>query len=207
MKIKVGLIDYGAGNLYSVENALSGLKCDVVIASKPEMLEGVDKVILPGVGAFPDGIKNLNNLGFSDYIKEYVSTGGSLLGICLGMQLLLAIGNEGERTNGLGLVDGSVEPIIASKNCRVPHMGWNDIEGEQEKILLFDGIDTRAAFYFVHSFHAVLSEDVHAVYTSYCDKKFVAAYQKDNLYGVQFHPEKSQKVGIKLLDNFIWHGS
>lgn len=204
MKTTVGIIDYGIGNIFSVENALRALKCDVVIATSPAELDGIHKIILPGVGSFPDGISNLNALGFSEYIRNHISSGGKILGICLGMQLLLEIGTEGIRTEGLGLIKGVVEPISVTQNCRVPHMGWNNIVSENaDDIDLFNGINMESAFYFVHSFHAVLSDDVKVVYTDYCNNKLVAAYQKNNLYGVQFHPEKSQKAGIQLLKNFI----
>jgi len=204
MKPLIGLIDCGAGNIFSVENALRGIDCDVIVATNPEMLVGIDKLILPGVGAFPDGMEKLNSLGFSNYLGEYVNSGKHLLGICLGMQLLLSIGKEGQTTKGLDFISGSVEPLRPTNNYRVPHIGWNNIYSKEiKKLSLFDGIEQGSSFYFVHSYHVVPSEDVQVVYINYCDQNIVAAYQKDNLHGVQFHPEKSQKVGIRLLRNFV----
>ena len=204
MKPLIGLIDYGAGNIFSVENALQGLACNVVIATSPEMLKNVDKIILPGVGAFPDGMNKLNELGFSSYLRENIGSGKHILGICLGMQLLLSIGKEGRETEGLGFITGSIEKLVSTSNCRVPHVGWNDIYGDELKSMeLFSDIDLGSSFYFVHSYHAVPSDNLKVLYTNYCDRDIVAAFQKENLHGVQFHPEKSQKVGIKLLRNFI----
>jgi len=204
MKPIVGVIDYGAGNIFSVGNALRGLGCNIVIATEPEMLKGVDKVILPGVGSFPDGMSKLVTLGFSSYLREYVNSGSPLLGICLGMQLLLSKGSEGRETEGLGLITGSVEKLVSTKNCRVPHIGWNDIYGDELKSMeLFGNIEIGSSFYFVHSYHVVPSDNLKVVYTNYCDQSVVASYQKENVYGAQFHPEKSQKVGVKLLKNFV----
>lgn len=208
MKPTVGLIDYGAGNLFSVKNALRSLKCNVVTATHPEMLEGIDRVILPGVGAFPDGIKSLRELGFNTYLVEYVASGGYLLGICLGMQLMLSVGHEGETAKGLGLVEGEVKPLVPSFECRVPHIGWNDIYGNQMcEIDLFDNVEAHSSYYFVHSYHAVPLENIKVVFTDFCGERIVAAYQKNNLFGVQFHPEKSQKVGVRMLNNFIRLGT
>ena len=204
MKPLVGLIDYGAGNIFSVENALREINCNVVTATEPEMLKGVDKLILPGVGAFPEGMSKLHSLGFASYLDEYINSGNHLLGICLGMQLLLSIGNEGGKTNGLGFIKGYVEPLQPTNNCRIPHIGWNDIyNAEANESLLFNGIEPSSSFYFVHSYHVILDEVMEVNYTNYCDQDVVASYQKENLFGTQFHPEKSQKVGIKLLRNFI----
>jgi len=204
MKPTIGIIDYGIGNIFSVQNALNGLDCRLVVAADPEMLKGVDKLILPGVGAFPDGMKKLNHLGFIEYLNEFVGSGNYLLGICLGMQLLLSEGKEGTETKGLGLIKGSVESLIAASGCRIPHIGWNDVYSYDKKsIELFDDVEVGSSFYFVHSYHVKPSEDLKLVYTNYCNQNIVAAYQKDNLFGVQFHPEKSQKAGLKLLRNFI----
>ena len=200
----VGLIDCGNGNLFSVENALRGLGCDVVIAREPEQLSQVDKVILPGVGAFHASMNLLDEKGFSDWIREYASAGGHLLGICLGMQLMLTVGYEGGDCRGLGLVEGEVIPLVATDHYRVPHMGWNDVLGNDMQTMdLFEGVIPGSSFYFVHSFYACVSESIGVAYVNYCDRNIVAAYQKGTIFGTQFHPEKSQKMGLQLLRNFI----
>ncbi|MDH5325765.1 MAG: imidazole glycerol phosphate synthase subunit HisH [Gammaproteobacteria bacterium] len=202
--VSVGVIDYGVGNIFSIVNALQALDCNVVVATKPHELVGIDRIVLPGVGAYPKGMKNLNSLGFSEHVKSHVDQGGLLLGICLGMQLALSEGYEDGRTSGLDLVQGNVVPLESSGKCRVPHMGWNNMEGfnglEQT---LFEGVELGSSFYFVHSYHSVVREDVQCSYVRFCNKNIVAAFQKKNVFGVQFHPEKSQKAGLKLLKNFV----
>ena len=212
MKQSVGVIDCGVGNLFSVESALKSLRCNTVFAQSPEQLEGLDKVILPGVGAFPAGMAQLNKRGFTPWLRDYAGRGGHLLGICLGMQLLLKTGYEGERCDGVGLIDGEVVNLVPTAQCRVPHMGWNDVfGGDMADMPIFSGIEPHSAFYFVHSYYASLSanasESVATVYTDYCEREIVVGYQKDNVFGVQFHPEKSQKVGIKLLKNFLGYSA
>ncbi len=205
-KPTVGVIDYGVGNLFSVQNALKGLQCDVVMAGNPGDLEGVEKIILPGVGAFKEGMEKLYSTGFAQFIRAHVENGGYLLGICLGMQLLLTYGEEGGRTDGLGLVSGGVKRLDASvaDGCRIPHIGWNEVYGEGfDFIELFDGIEQGSSFYFVHSYQAVPKEEIDIVYTDFCGTDIVAGFRKDKIYGMQFHPEKSQTVGLKMLNNFL----
>lgn len=205
-KPTIGVIDYGVGNLFSVQNALRGLRCSIVMARDPGDLDGVRRVILPGVGAFKEGMDKLHSTGFVEYIHSHVEGGGHLLGICLGMQLLLSYGEEGGRTEGLGLVAGGVKKMSPSvaEGCRIPHIGWNDVYGESfEDIELFKDIEQGSSFYFVHSYQAVPEEEVDIVYTDFCGKDIVAGFRKDKTYGMQFHPEKSQTVGLKLLKNFL----
>jgi len=200
----IGLIDYGLGNIFSVENALKILGVQVVVATSPSMLDGVDKIILPGVGNFSDGMQNLNNLGFSDYIRNYVVSGGYILGICLGMQLFLRSSIEGGYSKGLGIIDGEVKLLKPVNLCLVPHIGWNVLNGiDMDKISIFNDISPDSTCYFVHSYHANIGNNIKRVYTNYCGIKIIAAYCKNNIYAVQFHPEKSQNIGLKILKNFI----
>lgn len=204
MKPTIGIIDYGLGNIFSVENALRSLSCDIVTADDPEKLKGLQKIILPGVGSFADGMNGLNSLGFTEFLHDFVSDGGYLLGICLGMQLLMPDGKEGGVSKGLGFVEGEIEPIEPSGSCRVPHIGWNDIYGDDmDSMSLFENIKPGSSYYFVHSYHVLPGQDIRTAYTEHCDRRIVAALQKDNVFGVQFHPEKSQQAGVTLLNNFL----
>lgn len=197
------IIDYGMGNLFSVENALKRLGAEVKISNRKEDIQKADKLILPGVGAFPDGIKNLKKLGLVEVLEEeVVKNKKPFLGICLGMQLLATEGEEVKPTKGLGWIAGRVRRFqVDEEKFRVPHIGWNDLILKKENPL-FKGIE-QPTFYFVHSYHLV-PEDSSAV-AAVCDygEDFVAAVQKENIFGVQFHPEKSQKSGLRVLENFI----
>lgn len=200
----VVIIDYGMGNLFSVQNALRALNADVLISNKPEDLQKADRIILPGVGAFPDGMKNLKASGFVSVLEEEVIKNKKpFLGICLGMQVLAGIGEEHARTEGLGWIPGIVRRFqVPERGFRVPHVGWNDVVLTAAGKALFAGVEQNV-FYFVHSYHFV-SDDT-AVVAAWCNygERFVAAIHKDNIFGVQFHPEKSQKNGLKVLKNFL----
>lgn len=197
------IIDYGMGNLFSVANALKYLGAEIKVSNRKDDLRNADRIILPGVGAFPDGMKNLKNLGIIESLEEEVFKNKKpFLGICLGMQLLAAEGEENGLTKGLGWIAGRVKRFqVDEKQFRVPHVGWNDVF-PQKPSLLFAGLE-KPIFYFVHSYHLVPEDP--SVITATCDygENFAAAIQKDNLFGVQFHPEKSQKDGLKLLKNFL----
>jgi glutamine amidotransferase len=146
----------------------------------------------------------LRNTKMDEFIVDYARKGKPILGICLGMQVLLGEGWEDGREEGIGLIDGSVKRINVKKEVRLPHMGWNDVYGcDLNELRLFSGIRSNSDFYFVHSYEANLTENISVLYTNYGGKRIVAAYQKENIFGVQFHPEKSQKVGSKLLSNFV----
>lgn len=199
----VVIIDYGMGNLFSVENALKYLKADAMISNKAEDLKKADRIILPGVGSFSDGMKNLENLGIIKTLEEeVVKNKKPFLGICLGMQLLASEGEENGLTRGLGWFAGRVRRfLIDETKYRIPHVGWNDVvAGAGEK--LFGGIQN-PVFYFVHSYHLVPKDTADIVASCDYGEKFAAALKKDNIFGTQFHPEKSQKNGLKLLENFL----
>lgn len=198
------IVDYGMGNLGSVKRSFEEAGALAKLSQDPNDLKGASKIILPGVGAFPDGMKALKSNGWDVALKEAVlNKGKPLLGICLGMQLLATEGHEGEETQGLGFVEGSVDKLVPTKNeIRVPHVGWNEVN-PVSKSMLFDGVNLGTDYYFVHSFHFVPKSDEHALAsTPYCGG-FISAIGKTNIFGVQFHPEKSSKAGFKLMKNFL----
>lgn len=202
--MKVAVIDYGMGNLHSVSKALETVGADVVITSKPADLRTADRIVLPGVGSFAEGMRQLHARGLSEALtNEVVREQKPFLGICLGMQLAASSGEEHGETLGLGWVDGKVLRLNSNdKRIKVPHMGWNDIRLTRESAL-FQGVRGALTFYFVHSYHFISSDK--AVISAVCDHggPFAAVIEKDNIHLVQFHPEKSQTLGLKILENFL----
>lgn len=200
----IGIIDYGAGNIRSLSNALDWLDCEVIVSGDPEELRHAEKLVLPGVGAFGDAMEQLRGRSLDSFLDAEVRDGGKpLLGICLGMQLLAKNSCEHGANQGLGYFDAEVTLFELPKQIKVPHIGWNDVSNPQ-KSFLYSGLnDSRLDFYFVHSYHMTCNnpEDV----VSYCDYdgSFVAAIAKKNIVAAQFHPEKSQDNGIKFLENFV----
>ena len=198
------LVDYNMGNLRSVINAFAKIGSPIEVVKDPEKLKGYDKVILPGVGAFKDAMQSLNSRGMNEAIREFASSGKSLLGICLGMQLLLESSEEFGLTEGLGLIEGSVVEFDKSKfdhKLKVPHMGWNELF-VQKKSKLFEGMSKEIYLYFVHSFHATCKDEF-AIGKTFYGYDFVSAIEKDNIYGFQPHPEKSHENGLQILKNFV----
>ena len=194
----IGIIDYGAGNLFSVKNALDFLELKNVITSDPEEIKDVDKLILPGVGAFPDAMKMLERSGLIETIIGE-SRKKPLLGICLGMQILFEYGYEFEKTKGLGLIPGVVN-LIEAPGLKIPHMGWSDTKLENE-CTLSQGIKNGDRFYFVHSYKAVTEKQYVSTYSEY-GELIPGLVFKNNVYGTQFHPEKSGEIGLRMLRNF-----
>lgn len=194
----IGIIDYGAGNLFSVKNALDFLGLKNIITSDQEKIKDVDKLILPGVGAFPDAMKMLERSGLIETIIEE-STKKPLLGICLGMQILFDYGYEFEKTKGLGLIPGVVN-LIEAPGLKIPHMGWSDVNLENE-CALSHGIKKGDRFYHVHSYKAVTEKQYVSVYSEY-GEYIPGLVFKDKVYGTQFHPEKSGEIGLRMLRNF-----
>ncbi len=196
MKNTIGIVNYGiAGNIHSVQKALEKAGGNTLIINKPSDFDLVDKLVVPGVGSFKDAMQELENDGFISPIQEFSKP---ILGICLGMQIMADLGFEFGNTKGLSLIDAEVKPILCSG--KIPHMGFNRIIVENSNILL-DGVESEE-FYFMHSYEMVNYTDIIAL-TKYNGHSFVSAIHKDNLYGVQFHPEKSREAGIRLLSNFI----
>lgn len=197
----IAVIDYGMGNLYSVKNALDFLGTESEITSDAAQLKNADGLILPGVGAFPDAMETLEKNGLSDVIKKLAADGKPLLGICLGMQLLLDESEEVRSCRGLSLIGGKCIKINAP-GLKIPHMGWNDLSFSDADCPLLKGIAAGTYVYFVHSYRAVLAdESTLSAYTLY-GEKIPAVIRKGNVFGVQFHPEKSEKAGLKMLSNF-----
>lgn len=195
----IAIIDYGAGNLFSVQNALDYLQVEHKIMADPAELATADGLILPGVGAFRDAMTMLNDSGFTPVIKEQVAAGKPLLGICLGMQMLFDKGYEFGETDGLGLIPGCVQRIDGG-GLKIPHMGWNDLTVLHDCPLSADLADGDYV-YFVHSFRAETSDDYISCYTTY-NEKIPALVYRGSVYGAQFHPEKSGQVGMGILKNF-----
>ena len=202
------IVDYGMGNKQSVLNALTFLGIDAEITADPETVRRADRVILPGVGAFGAAMENLNRSGLREAMDEAVmGRGQPFLGICLGMQLVAARGTEKGLFCGLGWIDGEVRRLSpASTEYKLPHVGWNDIILAYEHPL-FAGLKKERAFYFVHGY--AFCPDDPAQAAARCDYggEFVAAVARDNIFATQFHPEKSQKNGLTILENFAdWEG-
>ena len=198
------IVDYGMGNLGSIVNMLKRLGVrDSVISSRIEDITCADKLILPGVGAFDTAMQNLHRGGFLEVLHDKVIQQKTLcLGICLGMQLFFKKSAEGALP-GLGWINGEVVKFQfrPQSHLKIPHMGWN-ITHQKKKSPLCDAMFSENRFYFVHSYHAVCSDPEEVLLTAHYGYEFVAAVERDNIFGVQFHPEKSHRFGMKLLENF-----
>lgn len=197
------IIDYGMGNLRSVSKALEAIDVEHIISNDPNSLDKADKILLPGVGAFGDGMQNLRQLGFVEALEKHVIKNKKpLLGICLGMQLLAKSSEEMGRHQGLGFIDAEIKPFDTTNfDLKVPHVGWNNVIYKKDSVL-FKEIPDSSDFYFVHSFH-MNSENkkIIAGITDY-GYDFISSIENENIFGCQFHPEKSQKYGLKILSNF-----
>lgn len=200
---RVLIVDYGMGNVRSLGAALEHLGCDVVVSGDQREITTAQTLILPGVGSFPAAMSVMDNRGLSQALRDVMRTGKSkLLGICLGMQLLMDSSDEGQGATGLGLVGGSVERFSRDYGLPVPHIGFNSVRSQSESVL-FAGLSPETDFYFVHSYRAVSAGPDAVLATSHYGGDFVAALESQNVYGTQFHPEKSQTNGLRLLTNFL----
>lgn len=202
--MKVAVVNYGMGNLASVRRAFEDIGAEVIIANHPAALYDVNRIILPGVGAFGEGMKCLIHSGWVPALHEVVMEQGKpLLGICLGMQMLATSGHEGGETKGLGFIPGKVQRLDAiGCKLRIPHVGWNDVSYRKSDVL-FDGIPDLSDLYFVHSFAFVPESQEHLIATTSYDCDVTAVVRSGNVFGCQFHPEKSSKAGRQLLKNFM----
>ena len=195
------------GNLRSVQKAFEKVGCDAVITRDIEIIKSASKIVLPGVGAFSDGMKHLKELGLIEVLNdEVIKNKKPFLGICLGMQLISKKSYENGQTAGLGWIDAQVLKFdfdfdSYDKKLKIPHVGWNNTIYKNKNIL-FDNIPDKSDFYFVHSYHFKTDEDIVTSTTNY-GFDFVSSVNKDNIYAFQFHPEKSQTLGLKILENFV----
>ena len=196
----IGIVDYGVGNLNSVQNALNSMNIKSIISSSAEEISKCRSIIVPGVGAFPDAMENMKNSGLDKVIKAAAKEGKPILGICLGMQLFFEESDEVEKCKGLGLLKGNIIKLEGS--IKIPHMGWNSLSFETPSPLL-NGIEENEYVYFVHSYYVVNCEEgIVNAYSTY-EKKIPAIVSRGNIFGMQFHPEKSGEFGQKLLKNFV----
>jgi glutamine amidotransferase len=199
MSTRIAILDYGMGNLRSVEKALEHVGVTATITNDAGEVRAADGVILPGVGAFPRAMERIRELGLDELIAERRGEGVPILGICLGLQLLFESSTELGGAGGLGLLDGPVAELEA-EGLKVPHIGWESVRWEQESRLT-EGIPSETPFYFVHSFAPRASAE-ELLGTAVYGKRFACAAERDNVFGVQFHPEKSSSAGLRLLSNF-----
>lgn len=199
-KIMVAVIDYGAGNIYSVLNRLKSVGAECALTCDKRVMERADGLVLPGVGAFGYAADMLQGLGLNSFIKEQALNGKPLLGICLGMQLLFNSSEESVGAEGLGLIDGKVTRI-KSGALKIPHIGWTSLENTCGRLM--EGVTSGEYFYFVHSYGAHCTSSANSVATSTYGETFDVVVEKNNIFGTQFHPEKSSYNGKKIIDNFV----
>ena len=199
----IAIIDYGMGNIDSVQKAINKLGYVGIITDDHKIIKEADFIILPGVGSFKKGMENLRKSKLIELLtQEVVDNKKPFLGICLGMQLVATYGTEPEKSNGLGWVDGEVIKMNYSKELRVPHLGWNSLNIKNDKKKFYQDFYNQD-FYFIHSYHFKVSNLEEIIFTVNYGKEIVAGIQKGNIYAMQFHPEKSQKVGLGLLKKII----
>lgn len=197
----ITIIDYGMGNLGSIANMIKKIGHKSIITSDIDEIQKATKLILPGVGAFDNGMKNLESLGFIEVLnKKVLEDNTPILGICLGMQLMTKSSEEGNLL-GLGWVDAQTKKFV-SDTLKVPHMGWNIIK-HQKQSKLFEELESEKRYYFVHGYYVECNTNEYILATTNYGYEFVSSFEKDNIIGVQFHPEKSHKFGMRLMKNFV----
>ncbi len=206
----IGIIDYGMGNIHSVQKALESLGAKVLVTNKPEVLNKCEKIVLPGVGAFADAISEMGRLGLVSAVIDAIKHKKIFFGICLGMQLLFESSQESDGSKGLGVLKGEVRKFIPGKSLKVPHMGWNQLNkvisdkgsgiGE---CLLLKGLPENSYVYFCHSYYPQPQDKKVVAATTDYGINFASVVWQDNVFGMQFHPEKSQDIGLKILQNFV----
>jgi glutamine amidotransferase len=198
----IAVVDYGMGNRRSVEKALGHIGALARITNDHDELRSAAGLVIPGVGAFPRGMRNLRELGLFDVIRERAAAGAPILGICLGMQLLFEHSIELEPADGLGLIEGTVTPLSAG-GLRVPHIGWNEVSFQRPSQLTVALPERGCAFYHVHSLAARPAHEEDVVGFTEYGERFATIVERENIFGVQFHPEKSSGDGLRLLRNFV----
>ena len=207
MKPVVTVVDYGMGNLLSVTRALEHCGASVALAESPGEVLGADRLLLPGVGAFGDGMGELTRRELAPAVRAFAGTGRPLMGICLGMQMLLGGSDEFGTHVGLGLIPGWVRKLPYNGGLKLPHIGWSAVtrpDGVEWSRTILDGIEPGKEMYFVHSFCACPEEDSHVLAsTTYGDQAFCSVMRMDNVSGCQFHPEKSGEAGLRIIRDFL----
>ncbi len=200
----IGIVDYGVGNLFSLKSSLNSLNVDCSITADKDKLASCDGIILPGVGAFEDAVNKLKNNGLDIFVKDFVKGGRKILGICLGMQLLFDKSFEYGEHKGLGLIPGDVIPLVnrIGKGYKIPHMGWNSLDIRKSDGIL-SKINNGDYVYYVHSYYAETDAKFITATSEYGKIDVTASVQSGNVYGTQFHPEKSGKVGLEILEQFV----
>ena len=197
----IAIIDYDAGNLKSVEKALVYLNQDVIITRNQDKILSADKVILPGVGAFGDAMSKLHKYDLVETIQSVAKNGTPLLGICLGLQLFFERSDESDGVEGLSILPGEILRIPDKEGLKIPHIGWNNLSIRPDA-KLFQGIEPNPYVYFVHSYYLKAKEESDVVATTEYSTLIHASVERDNVFACQFHPEKSGKIGLKILENF-----
>lgn len=198
----IAIIDYGMGNLRSVQKAIEKVGAEAHITQNKDEIKNADKLILPGVGAIKPAMEKLESLDLISAINDFVSSGRPFLGICLGYQLLFESSSEGGSVQGLGIIKGTVEKFDATETLKVPHMGWNQLIFQKPECALLSGIQNLSNTYFCHSYFVKpMNPDIILTTTEY-GIEFASSIWRDNVYGFQFHPEKSQTIGLQMLKNF-----
>ncbi len=199
----IAIVDYGVGNLFSLESSFKAIGQQVVVTGDERVIESADKIVLPGVGAFGDASKKLFDSGLADVVIAQAKNGKPLLGICLGMQLLLDKSFEYGEHKGLGLIKGEIRPIaeVIPENLKIPHIGWNALNFKGEKNQLFKYVNQGECVYFVHSYYGANCEES-VIATAEYGAVLTASVANDNVFGCQFHPEKSGRVGLNILRAF-----
>jgi glutamine amidotransferase len=197
------IVDYGMGNIHSVQKALEGLGGVCQVTNQTDKIKAAEKLVLPGVGAFSDAMAELEKQGLIPDLKMQIKNGKPFLGICLGMQLLFEESEEAQGIKGLGIIKGVVKRFDQRLGLKVPHMGWNNLNFKKQNFPLLRNLADKPYVYFCHSYYPAPSETGVIVATTDYGIEFASLIAKDNVYGVQFHPEKSQKTGLKIIENFI----
>jgi glutamine amidotransferase len=202
MNPKIVIVDYGMGNLRNVQKGFEKMGCEAKLTRSKKEMERASAIVLPGVGAFKDCMENLERYGLVDPLLRSIEKGKPYLGICLGLQILFSESEEFGSHKGLDLIRGKVVKFKSDPEHKVPHMGWNTIEKEK-KVPTLDGLESGDFFYFVHSYYVIPEEPQWiSTFTNY-GKAFVSSISKENLFATQFHPEKSQQKGLRILENFV----
>lgn len=202
--MKIGIIDYGAGNLQSVLNAFRALEADAHFITRAEELADITHLVLPGQGEFGDCAQKLDDAHMTQPIKQWITENKPFLGICVGYQLLFEGSEESPSAKGLGIFKGVNKKFKVEPSLKIPHMGWNSVTPQNTSLTMWENLDTKPYFYFVHSFFPTAEEEAYvACTTTYGTQTFHSAVTKGKLIATQFHPEKSQHTGLQLLKNFL----